>query len=319
MNIRIFFLGLFFIFYHCIMMAQEVKLSLEFKSGHLFSEWSLNDTIPIKVMLETGFPKVVFNESFVNKHLKGIVKMKKAPEDTQIALWGGQGKSKISYFIKDTLVINSRKIMIDALVADFSSNKSWKNRDVVFPLRDLPGTTEINIKEQYMIIDRSIKYSSDYLEFNVKYDEGTKGLYLKTSLNIFDSLQTKETLNGKFLFDLGAPNAIFVNRINSTVEDFVNQSDRMILKDTTKFKPNPRVNLAIIIPEKINIDKISLSGEYIVALKLFGKQSEKYVGIIGNRFLKHFTVIFDYEKNKIYLKPNSEKVKILNEIKHPNS
>ncbi len=318
MNVRIIFLYLFFIFCHYKMTAQEVKLSLAFKSGHLFSEWLLNDTIPTKVMLETGFPKVVINEDFVNKHLKGIVKMEKAPENTQIALWGKKEKNKVSYFIKDTFLINGRKIMLDALVADFSAEKSWKNRDIVFPLRDLPGITEINIKEQYMVIDRSLMHLSDYLEFNVAYDEGTKGLYLKTTLNVFDSLQSKETLNGKFLLDLGAPNAVFLNRMNPKVENFVNQADRMLLKDTTRFKPNSRMKLAIIMPEKINVDKILLKGEYIVALKLFGKQSEKYIGIIGNRFFKNFTVIFDYERNKIYLKPNSEKVEILSEIKYPN-
>ncbi len=318
MNIRIIFLGLCFIFCHYKMIAQEVKLSLEFKSGHLFSEWLLNDTIPTRVMLETGFPKVVINEKFVNKYLKGKVKMEKAPENTQIALWGRKGSNKVSYFIKDTLVINGKEIMIDALVSDFSSNKSWKNRDIVFPLRDLPGITEVNIKDQYMIIDRSLKYSSDYLEFNVEYDEGTKGLYLETSLNIFDSLQTKEILKGRFLLDLGAPNAIFLNRTNSKVENFVNQSDRMILKDTTRFKPNPRMNLSIIMPNKINIDKISLKGEYIVALNLFGKQSEKYIGIIGNHFFKNFTIIFDYERNKICLKPTTDNVFFLNKIENPN-
>ncbi len=292
MNVKTIFLGLFILCFYFTITAQEVRLSLAFQSGHLFSEWLLNDSIKARVMLETGFPKVIINEDFANKHLKGIVEMKKAPDNAQIAFWGGKGKNKISYFIKDTLVINGRKIMIDALVSDFSAKKSLKDRDIVFPLRDLPGITEINIKEQYMIMDRSLKNFSDYSEFDVEYDEGTKGLYLETNLNIFDSVQTKETLNGKILLDLGAPNAIFLNRMNSKVEDFVNKSDRMILKDTTRFKPNSRTNLAIIMPNRIDIDKISLKGEYIVALKLFGKQSEKYVGLIGNRFLENFIVVF---------------------------
>ncbi|AEW21755.1 hypothetical protein BFO_1888 [Tannerella forsythia 92A2] len=39
------------------------------KSGHLLSEWKLNDSIQAKVMLETGFPKIVISENFALKHL----------------------------------------------------------------------------------------------------------------------------------------------------------------------------------------------------------------------------------------------------------
>ncbi len=295
---------------HSTIIAQEIKLPLLFEYGHLFSDWKLNDSISTKVMLETGFPKIVINESFANKHLKQIVDMKKAPPNTQIALWGGE-KNKVSYIIKDTLIFNGKKYIIDALVSDFSSNKSWKNRDMVFPLCDLSGITTINIKDNYMIVDNYTENFSGYLQFNVKYDKGTKGLYFESNLSIFDSLQTKETLRGRFLLDLGAPNAFFVNRNSNKVELFIKKSDRMILKDTNKFTPNHRVNLAIIKPNKINIKNIILSNEYIVALKLFGKQSDKYVGIIGNHFFENFITAFDFDNKKLYLKPNSDKITIL--------
>lgn len=83
-----------FVCFQSIIKAQEVRLPLEVKSGHLLSEWQLNDSIQTKVMLETGFPKVVISESYALKHLKGLVKLEKAPENTAIRLWGKQMKQK---------------------------------------------------------------------------------------------------------------------------------------------------------------------------------------------------------------------------------
>lgn len=313
MNIKLtILLSLFLAYFQITLKAQEMRLSLEVESGHLLSEWQINDSIKARVMLETGFPKVVISEAYALQHLQGMLKMEKAPENTNISLWGNKSMTKVSYIINDSLMINGRKLMLDALVVDFSSQKSWKHRDVIFPLRDLPGKTEINIKEEYMIIDKNTKkLSLDYVEYNMKFDDGVKGLYLVTTLQIFDTLKTKEELSGNFLLDLGAPNAIFVNRNLNEVETFVNLADRMVLKDTTKFKPNKHTNLAIIIPEKIQLDNIFITGEYVVAMKLFGARSEKYVGIIGNHFFTKFVVLFDFRNNKVYLKPNSDKVEIV--------
>lgn len=300
-----------FVCFQSIIKAQEVRLPLEVKSGHLLSEWQLNDSIQTKVMLETGFPKVVISESYALKHLKGLVKLEKAPENTAIRLWGKTNETKVSYLIRDTLQFNGRNIFVDALVANVSNVKSWKSKDIVFPLRDLPGIIEINISGKYMIVDRSPKKLLENHEvFEVKFDKNVKGLFLTNTLIVHDSLGTEEKLTGNFLLDLGAPNALFVNRDLEEVEDFVSRSDRMLLKDITKFKPNPHTKLGIIMPDQFYIGNISCKGEFIVAMKMFGGNSEKYTGIIGNRFFSHFIVTFDFENNKVCMKPNSDKVEI---------
>lgn len=224
---------------------------------------------------------------------------------------GKTNETKVSYLIRDTLQFNGRNIFVDALVANVSNVKSWKSKDIVFPLRDLPGIIEINISGKYMIVDRSPKKLLENHEvFEVKFDKNVKGLFLTNTLIVHDSLGTEEKLTGNFLLDLGAPNALFVNRDLEEVEDFVSRSDRMLLKDTTKFKPNPHTKLGIIMPDQFYIGNISCKGEFIVAMKMFGGNSEKYTGIIGNRFFSHFIVTFDFENNKICMKPNSDKVEI---------
>lgn len=176
-------------------------------------------------------------------------------------------------------------LFVDALVADVSDMTSWKDLDMFVPLKDLPGITEINIGDRYMLIDiKPEELNEGYEVFKVEYDDNVKGLFLTSTLNVYDSLKTEEKLTGNFLLDLGAPNAVFVNRDLVEVEEFVMRSERMLLKDTTMFKPNPATKLAIIMPYEFRIANISCKEEFIVAMKMLGKNSQKYSGIIGNRF-----------------------------------
>ena len=306
-------LSTFLIIFWGSLSAQEVKLPLEIKSGHLNSVWKINDSIDAKVFLETGFPKIIVNESFALKNLQSVVQMEKASEDTYIALWGGKNKFKVSYVIKDSLLINGKKEEFDAFVVDLSKIRAWKDFDVIYPLRDLSGAVEINIKDNYIVLDKDVKeLTSDFIEFDAKADNKTKGLYITTSLQVYDTLNTKEELRGNFLFDLGAANAVFVNRNLPEVEEFVSKSDRVVLKDTTKFTPNKRTKLAILMPDKIQLANVVLRKNFIVAMKMYkSKTSSQYVGMIGNKFFVNFIVVFDFNKNKVYMKPNSDIVEIL--------
>jgi len=312
MNIKlILFLSSFLLFIWASLLGQEIKLPLEMKSGHLCSEWQLNDSIEAKVFLETGFPKIVINQSYAQNNLSEL-KREKASEDASISLWGNQNKIKVSYLIKDTIKVNGKQESFNALVADFSTVKSWKNYDIIYPMRDLSETVEINLNDNYMIVDKDMKnLSPDFIKFKAKTDEKTKGLYINTTLQVYDTLNTKEKLKGNFLLDLGAPNAIFLNRNLLEVEKFVTNSDRFLLKDTTKFKPNPKIKLAILMPNKLQFGNISLKNNFVVAMNMFkSDKSSKYAGMVGNQFFMNFDMIFDFKNNKVYMKPNSENIKI---------
>jgi len=312
MNIKpILFLSFILLSIWTTLSGQEIKLPLATKSGHLYSEWQLNDSIKAIVSLESGFPKIVISRSFAQNNLSEL-KTEKASKDANIALWGGQNKIKVSYLIKDTVTVNGKQKFFDALVADFSTVKSWKDYDIIYPIQDLSGATEINIKDNYMIVDKDLKnLSFGFIKLKAKTDKITKGLYINTTLQIFDTSHNKEKLKGNFLLDLGAPNAIFIDRNLTEVEKFVINSDRFILKDTTKFKTDPKIELAIIMPEIIQVGDIFLENNFIVAMKMFKSEiSSKLVGMIGNKFFNNFDMIFDFKDNEIYMKPNSDNVKI---------
>ena len=308
------FFSILFVCLYNVLIAQETKLPLEMKGSHLFSQWKLDDTIDVKVFLETGFPRIVFSEKFAKEYLQGTTNMVEAPEDTFITLWNNDNqKIKVTYFINDSLIINGEKLKIDALVADVKNQKSWASRDMVFPLRDLKGKVELNIDEKYMkILDYTELLSTDFFEYDVMSDSRTRGLYMTTTMQIFDAFGEKEELKGNFLLDLGAAGAFFLNKNLSEVVEFVSLSDRMMLKDTTLFKQNPKTELSIIMPERIQVNNIEITGNFIAAMKIFASNaSNNYVGIIGNSFFANFVIVFDFENNKFYIKPNSDRVKVI--------
>ena len=293
-----------------IEVSQETKLPLEMIGGHLFSQWTINDTIVASVFLETGFPRIVINESFAEKHLQNLVTMVENTENTSVASWGRPGeRTRVSYFINDSLIVNGEKIEINAFVTDFPA---IRERDMLFPLYDLGGKIKLNIEDGYMQIIREGEFStSDFIVFDANFDSGTRGLYITTTLQVYDALGEKEELSGNFLFDIGAANAFFLNRNIPETSTFVAQSERMHL--TEGFTPNPAAELAVIMPRRIIIDKIEIFNTFVPAMNMYSPsgRANHFVGVIGNRFLANFIVIFDFINSKVYLKPNSDSVKII--------
>ncbi len=295
--------------------AQSEKIPLEKRKGHLYSNWELNNKISADIFLESGFPIIIFNEQFVNKHLKELNLIMNTPSDVKyVSTWNDNSKHKILYQINDTLVINGKTQIIDAVVIDFSKINAWKDYDIVYPISDLKGIIEINIKEKYMKILDTLNYIEEFNAYNMKIDENTKGLYLNTELSVYDTLGTKEMIKGGFLFDLGAGNAFMLNKNSEKVQVFVEKSDRMILKDTTRVNTKGKKELSIIIPDNIVLNNIRIKSSYVVAMKYNStKNSDKYIGLIGNSFFKEFITIFDYDNKKLYLKPNSKNIKMIKE------
>jgi len=288
--------------------AQEGKLPLEMENGHLFSQWIINDSIEARVFVESGFPKIVINEAFARRLGLELIP---APDSTRIRLWSSPSPYPVPYLIQDSLTVNGRKLAIDALVVDYSAIPSWDGRDMVFPIVDLGGKVELNIKEKYMkVLPHMVNVFPGHSSFDVTTDEWTRGIYLNTTLTCYDATGTNEELSGNFLFDLGAGNMFFINKNRSEGADFTRQADRMLL-DPSTYPKNPRTELEIIKPEKILFCGFEIPGAAIPSMKIHSSRaSDQYVGIAGNPFFRNFVVVFDFENNKFYLKPHSGIIKM---------
>ena len=256
--------------------AQSEKIPLEKRKGHLYSEWRLNN-IKAKVFLESGFPIIVFNEKFINQYSKDLsIKLTIPQEDEFVRTWNNSNKTKVKYHINDTININGKKQIVDAVVIDFSKINAWENYDIVYPISDLSGIIEINIKEKYLKVLETFNDKKEFNVYEMKYDKNTKGLYINTELIIYDTLNSEEILKGNFLFDLGAGNAFMLNKNSKKIQAFVKKSDRMILKDTTRINTKGKNELSIIIPDKIKLSNIIVKNSYIAAMKYNStKKSDK--------------------------------------------
>lgn len=292
--------------------AQDIKLPLEIKRGHLSSVWTLDEGVETRVFLESAFPKIVFDETFVNEKLRPLgLHITEAPENVKIRLWGDQEPHKVTYLIEDSLCMNGRKLAIDALVMDFSKKPSWSGYDMVFPVSDLEGRIELNIREAYMrVLDDTDISLKGFTAYEMSYSEDTKGLYFDATMTCYDAKGGKEELSGRFLFDLGSGSAFVVNKNRPEVTDFVERTRRMWL-DPSKYKPMPHLDLTVIRPEKIQVKNIEVEGSFVAAMKIASTaNSDPYVGIIGNRFFEMVIILFDFENNKVYIKSNSSQVKV---------
>lgn len=294
-------------------MAQGSRIPIEKRGGHLFSQWTLNNSVKANVFLESGFPKIIFSQSFIELHKDALkVKLEVPSEDIFVGFWGADKKYKALYTINDSLTINGVKLSIDALVVDTSEIPSWGERDILFPILDLQKRIELNISSKYIrMLDAEEKISEEYISFNVHKDDYTRALYLTTTLTAYDDGGSKEELTGNFQLDLGAGNAFTVNKSQPNVAEFVALSDRMVLKDSTQVQGPKDVDLSIIMPYKVRLGNIEVNDSYIVSMKYKGKGAALYSGNIGPKFFESFIVIFDFENSKFYLKPTSYKVKIV--------
>lgn len=283
------------------LISQEIKLPISNIAGHNISEWIIGDDIKARVMLESAYPIIVINEDFALKHLSDLVELKPASKGLKLGTWQNNKTVPVSYVIKDSIKINGQNVFIEAMVADYSNNKIWKSRDIMFPIADLPGKTLLNINDGFMIMNFDGDLS-DFTAIETHYSEKVKGLDFQGNLKITDSLGTSEILHGKFIFDLGSPNALFINRKIDEVEEFIVRSDRFLIKDTSRFPQNPHLNMAVIAPKEYTINSLTVSESYVIARNLYGGKSKGYTGIIGNGFFKKFIVVFDFKSNTIYFK-----------------
>lgn len=277
-------------------------LPVEMRGGHLYARWTLGDSIPLDVFLESGFPKVVISRAFAQEHLQPL--LREAPEPTSIALWGGQ-HYRVTHRIDTQLVINGAPLRIDALVADFSSQRSWAGCEMIFPLRDLPGRVLLDIAARRMeVLDHDAPLPAGFRACPAQADSRTGGLCLTTTLRITDAAGASEELAGNFLLDLGAGNSLILNRNLPEVDAFVERSERMRLSDTTRFPANPRTALAILMPERARLGDVAFQTDFIAAMKLpVTAGSDRYAGMVGNPFFARFRVIFDFSRNTLYLAP----------------
>ncbi|MCC8035450.1 MAG: hypothetical protein LIO77_05910 [Rikenellaceae bacterium] len=281
-----------------VTMARQSEYPIHLVGNHIYTRWTINENIQATVFLESAFPKIVFDEKFVRDNIDQLnVVLLDPGENAYIRMWIWPQAVKVSGIIRDTVSFNGKKIYVDALVADISD----RPRDIIFPVYCMPEPVELDISGETVKIGRpEEEYLRDFHAYPITLDSTFLSPYINSTLTVYDPDGDSESVSGDFLFDLGNSNALVLNRSHEKVPHFLEAADRMTVKDTTRFTPNPRIELGILWPEKFGIANMLVTDNYIPVMKLDGRHLF-FVGILGNRFFKNFIVVFD--SDSIYLKP----------------
>ena len=268
---------------------------------HLYFNIVLRDSIPTRVIFDTGNTNLLIDSAFYGKHFAHLGKMQKA-----MARGAGSGSqtsyidmSGWSYKVGEhhatermAVVMNLRKIL-------------GYDVDGMFGMAFVQGRkVEFNYEEQYMrILTQEESPVEGYTRIKCSWlDDKQTRMLLPMDVKIDDNT----SLKGNFLVDMGAGDAISMT--SSTAEKMKLKqkltNTRKKIYDTGGvggsrtdylFKAK-EVSIAGIKLENVNA---TYSGNAQGSMA-----DSRYDGIIGNALLEHFDVVFDFPACEIWLRPN---------------
>ena len=267
---------------------------------HLYCEVKLRDSIPARMIFDTGSTDLLLDSTFYTEKFGKEGKLQKA-------MLGGAGdgyeaanidRSGWEYRIGEetkredmAIIVNLRKITGEGTDGIFGM-EFMKDRRV-----------EFNYEDGYMrfLPDEEV-IGNDFTRIQCKWLDGSMRIIMPLSMTLADG----HDFAGNFLIDTGMSGTLSLN--SSTAEKLrrtgtVPDARRMVYnvggiggsREDYVFKSSG----------------ISLGGHTIKEVRVTwsgnkqGSQADtRYDGIIGNELLDRFDVIFDFKECVVYLRPN---------------
>lgn len=279
-----------FIFVHCVLLDYSVfgqTETLPFKlnkQSNICVKAKLNDYDSLTMMFHTSSIGVtVTKESLENKILL------KNKQSTNVQTWGGRADSEFSEY--NTFILGSLK-WDDITV--FVNENSGPDTDGKFGY-DLFAKKIVSLD-----YDKNVMIVSENLPEKLKGYQKMKLVFENGSMFIEGTLMFEnQEFTGNFMFHTGYGGAILLDpklgeKYNSKSLPTISTSE---LKDSygNVFKIETK-----LLP-KVKIGKKMLKN---VQLSFAARSSDIPMKVFGNDLLKRFNIIFDFQKNEIYLKPN---------------
>ncbi len=244
----------------------------------------LNEADSLTMMFHTSSTGItVTKKSLENKILL------KNKQSTNIQTWGGRADSEFSE--NNTFKLGSLK-WDDMTV--FVNENSGPDTDGKFGYDLFKNRiVSLNYDQKTMVVSESLPKSlKGYRKMKLVFENGS--MFIEGQL-MFD----KQEFTGNFMFHTGYGGAILLDpklgeKYNSKSLPTISTSE---LKDSygNVFKIETK-----LLP-KVKIGKKTLKN---VPLSFAARSSDIPMKVFGNDLLKRFNVVFDFQKNEIYLKPN---------------
>lgn len=268
---------------------------------HLYFDVMLHDTLPAKMAFDTGNTNILLDLEFYNKYFDPANNLLRT-------IIQGAGNSFQAVY-RDTrdwkYSIGNESVTEQGAVVMDLRNILGNEVDGMFGMEFMCGKrVEVSYADQYMrIMTQGEQPAEGYVCVKCEWMDSRQSRILMPMNVIFAD---GSSLDGKFLVDLGAGDALAFNsglgrkiNLRSAVTNV-----RKKVYDTGGVGGSRTDYI-------FNVKSISLAGFEIkdVYASYSGNTQgamadDRYDGLIGNELLEHFDVIFDFAKGEIWLRKN---------------
>ena len=270
-------------------------------TNHLYFDVVLRDSIPARMVFDTGNTSILLDEAFYKKHFTHLGNLRKA-----MAAGAGNAMQAVNldmsgwkYSVGEhnqteqrAVVMDLRKILGDGV-------------DGMFGMAFMRGRkVEFNYTDEYMrILPQEEQPSAEYTCIKCKWlDASQTRMLIPIKVKITDEV----SFDGNFLVDMGASTGMLLNSNLATKLNLksVLPNTKKIIYDVAGVGGSAtdyifRAKGVAIAGSEINDIRTSYSANTQGSLA-----DSRYDGLIGNGLLERFDVIFDFVKCEIWLRPN---------------
>lgn len=254
------------------------------KQSNICIKARINNSDTLSLMFHTSSTGLtVTKESLKEKTLL------KDKQNTNIQTWGGRADAELSEH--NTLFINKLK-WEDITV--FVNENSGPDIDGKF------GYDLFTKKIVSLDYDKNLMIVAETLPLNLKGYQKMNLTFLNGSMFIDGRLEIgDEIFQDKFMFHSGYGGAILLDP--KIAEKYDMKSLKTISTSELKDSYGNVFKIETKLLPKAKIGNKTLKN---VPLSFAARSSDIPMKVFGNDLLKRFNVIFDFQKNEIYLKPN---------------
>lgn len=254
------------------------------KQSNICLNARINTSDSLRLMFHTSSTCVTITKESLKEKI-----LLKEKQNTNIQTWGGRADAEFSEH--NTLFINKLKW---ENITVFVNENSGPDTDGKFGY-DLftKKIVSLDYDKNLMIIAETLpKNLKGYQKMNLTFLNGS--MFIEGRLEIGD-----EVFQDKFMFHSGYGGAIFLDP--KIAEKYDTKSLTTISTSELKDSYGNVFKIETKLFPKVKIGNKTLKN---VPLSFAARSSDIPMKVFGNDLLKRFNVIFDFQKNEIYLKPN---------------
>ena len=275
-------------------------LPLTRDTGHLYAGALLQDSLPVRVMLESGIPFPLIDSALVWSN-PGLFQPEKLDKPVRFRMAVGMNYVA-RYKLAPGLSVGGSRSLCDTYVVDMSRHRG----DLLYPLNrfttdstGMPGIFGLDIARGRLelLTDKDLpEPGGEWMAWEMMRDERSGMYCLQGSLALVNDRGRRTAEPAELVVDLGNAMLLALFTYKPDVKKFVSRSRVPELEGRT---PDGR-RLPVIRPaEVIFMDAYTFRDQPVLLLEKPMRLPGH--GFLGIRFFERFPVIFDFRHSRLWI------------------